>query len=533
MERMTAPVPANELADFRMSQYEKTPDGVTTLIAEPVLGKDNRPSWSVYETPFSADAFTQMEKDLGCGSGGYHYSIGHHNHGGPGHINVGDLWGNTYAGGNAFLIVAGGIEVIAPRVDMSLMHSLIFTNPWHYACVDAKSNAATQRGYQLKPTRRTQRGVSNPELSAFQRFEDRVYARTGMDLSEIFRQVSFDFFSTGNLNLEITRNIGGLIDCVYPVPAVTCYKHSTLPLYVQRVNPIEFNASMGEPEEAVVIPRFGANVDPSVYRELLPERYRAEAGMHEMVMSSNVVLSTDPFYGISDILSALTTLLGDNAANAYNLQFFQNNAIPRYAITVAGGRVTDEFINDIKHFMSHECKQQNHRSIVIPVMRGFEVKFEKLDDRPNDASFLAYKNINKQEIMAVHKVPPAEVGVWDDANRSNAEQQSKNYQLKIIEPHQLMLNGVMNRIIQTGLGLHGVQFQWNKLELTSEKELATIRQTNAIARVSEATATRQMIDSLTKAVEAQVMSTEEAASKLAVLWARYEQLVENIDITEI
>lgn len=531
MERMTALMPGSEIAEARMSSYEKTPDGVTTLIAEPILGKDNLPSWSFYETSYTADAFSQMEKDLG--SGGYHASIAHHNHYGPGQINVGHIWGDTYAGGNAFLVLANGIEVIQPRIDLSLMHSLIFTNPWHFACVDAKSNAATQRGYQLKTTRRTQRGVSNPELAAFKRFEDRIYARTGMDLSEIFRQVSFDFFSTGNLTLEITKNLGGSVDCIYPIPAVTCYKHSTLPLYVQRVNPVEFTASLGQQEEAIVIPRFGANVPTDTYRALLPERYRNEAGLHEMVMVSNVVLSTDPYYGISDILSALTTVLGDNAANAYNLQFFQNNAIPRYAITVSGGRVTDEFIEQIKQFMSHECKQQNHRSIVIPVMRGFDVKFEKLDDRPNDASFLAYKSINKQEIMAVHKVPPAEVGVWDDANRSNAEQQSKNYQLKIIEPHQLMLNGIMNRVIQNGLGLGGVEFQWNKLELTSEKEIAVIRQTNAIARVSEATATRQMIDSLTKSVEAGVMSSEDAASKLVVLWSRYEQLVENIDNAEI
>ena len=512
-----------------------TPDGVTTFIAEPTLGKSygELPTYDLMETNLTADAFAQMERQFAPYSRYKTQSYeGYNNNLDPSLYSPISVWGGGYAGGNTTLLLSRGIQVIEPRINLQLVHSLLYSNPWHYACVDAKSKATTQLGYEIIPIRKMQRGVANEDLKRFNAFEERIYRKTGLMIPDIFEQISHDFFSTGNLNLEIVFQYGGDIDCIYPVSTTTCFKHCTLPLIIQRSMPPEF-AFTTFGERITVMPRFMAEIEPSEYIQYVEPGDRGEIGYHAMVEERNIVISTDPYYGTADVLSVLPTLFGDNAADIYNLQFFRNNAVPRYAITIEGGRVTDEVTARIKRFLATEVKSEAHRSIVIPLNRGFKATFQKLDSQPNEASFLAYKEMNREAIASVHRVPPTEIGLWEDANRSNGEQQSKNFLLKVIKPHQVRLANIMNFIMKYGFDMHGVVFKWVELELTSEREIATIRQINAMARASEAVAIKQVIDSTTKAVEAQVIDAGSVQQTITTLLNRYRKLVEEADFYEI
>lgn len=526
----------NRLTFNRENEFPQNDGNVTTLIAEPVYGTaiDELPSYELFETNLTADAFTAIEKQFGHKSpikmqnitSGLTDFLSD-----PSSYTPLALWGGSYFSGNAVSIVSNGLKVIEPRINLSLVHTLLFSNPWHYACVDAKASASTQLGYDIVSTRKMQKGVSNSEVSRFIAFEERVFRKTGCSLSEIFRQISQDYFSIGNMCLEIVYQWGGEVDCVYPVSATTCLKHVDLPLIIQRSYPVEFSfTTFGE--RIAVMPRFMSELDPDEYRHLVPEEHRSEVGFHEMVMEGNNVISTDPYYGTADILSSLPTLLGDNAADTYNLQFFRNNAIPRYAITIEGGRVTEEVANKIKRFLSTEIKGNAHRAIVIPLNRGFKATFTKLDASPNEASFLAYKNMNRETICTIHKVPPAEIGLMEDANRSNSEQQSKNYLLKVIAPHQTRLASIMNNILGYGFGMSGVQFKWREIELTSEREIATIKQINAAARSAEALAIRNIIEATVKAKEAMVIDETSANKTVNDLLKRFTKLLSDSDKSE-
>ena len=140
-------------------------------------------------------------------------------------------------------------------------------------------------------------------------------------------------------------------------------------------------------------------------------------------------------------------MFGDNAANDYNWQFFQNNAVPRYAVTIAGGRVTNEVKQMVVDFFNREIQGRAHRTIVIPLPRDMTANFQALDATPNDMSFVNYKKLNREEIAAVHSIPPSEIGLWENANKANANQQAKNYFLKVIRPYQAKDEAMMNRIL--------------------------------------------------------------------------------------
>ena len=59
---------------------------------------------------------------------------------------------------------------------------------------------------------------------------------------------------------------------------------------------------------------------------------------HELILLQNYT-SLSSYYGIPEIISAIVAIMGNKYESDYNLQFFQNNAIPRYVIIVRGGRL--------------------------------------------------------------------------------------------------------------------------------------------------------------------------------------------------
>jgi hypothetical protein len=188
-------------------------------------------------------------------------------------------------------------------------------------------------------------------------------------------------------------------------------------------------------------------------------------------------------------------MFGDNAANDYNWQFFENNAIPRYAVTITGGKVDEKVKNNILRFFNEQIHGQNHRTIVLPVPRNMVAEFKALDATPNEGSFLNYKKLNREEIAAVHRVPPSEIGLWEDANKANSSQQSKNFFLKVIKPYQSQDEAMMNRILQYGLGIDDIKFAFKNVEYTDDQERATVILTRANAH-------KMYVDSLVNAINA-------------------------------
>ena len=226
---------------------------------------------------------------------------------------------------------------------------------------------------------------------------------------------------------------------------------------------------------------------------MFPEVPRALFTDNEMVHVTNAMISTDPFYGVADILPALSAMFGDNAANDYNWQFFENNAVPRYAVTISGGRVDKEVSKAVVDFFNREIQGRNHRTIVIPLPRDMTANFQALDATQNDASFIQFKKLNREEIAAAHSVPPSEIGLWEDANKANSSQQAKNYFLKVIRPYQAKDEAMMNRILKYGMGITDVVFKFKNVEYTDDQEKATVQLTRADAH-------KKYIESLSSAI---------------------------------
>jgi len=182
------------------------------------------------------------------------------------------------------------------------------------------------------------------------------------------------------------------------------------------------------------------------------------------------------YYGVPDIIPAVSAIAGDKAAREYNIDFFSHNAVPRMAIVVEGGELSDGVVAQLKQFMESEIKGQGHKTLVLEVPgSGARVRLEKLTvEGHQDAAFLEYRRANRDEVLLVHRVPPSKVTVIENANLANSKDQDKTFREQVVRPEQRRLEYKLNRLIREQLGIGDWLFQFRELDLSEAREEAEV-----------------------------------------------------------
>ena len=125
------------------------------------------------------------------------------------------------------------------------------------------------------------------------------------------------------------------------------------------------------------------------------------------------------FYGEPDYLSALSSIINNEQIDSYNSAFFANGAKPDTAVIFEGMDATEEQMSVLRDYFGTQFKgvSNAHKTLVLStgtaVLEGStkpSVRFEDLN-KINDMSFEQLRNINRDEIVAAHGVPPRLVGV--------------------------------------------------------------------------------------------------------------------------
>lgn len=119
------------------------------------------------------------------------------------------------------------------------------------------------------------------------------------------------------------------------------------------------------------------------------------------------------YYGEPDYLAALLPILINAKADSFNDSFFNNSARADKAIVFENAEPDEGQIKAFKEFFGSNFKgyENAHKTLVVTAMgENAKVRFEDLS-KTDDLSFERLKNINKDEIIAAHGVPPRMVGV--------------------------------------------------------------------------------------------------------------------------
>lgn len=358
-------------------------------------------------------------------------------------------------------------DIVNPPYDLDNLARLYDQSAIHYASINARVMNTVGLGFEfvetLKSRRKVEKAQDNPaklertrkELQDLREELDELFESFNVEetLIETLVRVWQDCLTVGNGYLEIGRNNSGKIGYIGHIPATMVRVRRKRDGFVQlsRANKIQavFFRNFQDLEMADPI-----NGDPSP-NEII----------HFKMYSPN-----STYYGIPAAVSAAAAIIGDKFAKEYNIDYFENKAIPRYAIILKGAKLSNKSKMELVNYFRTEVKGRNHGTLVVPIPSGMgsdsDIKFEKLEAGIQDASFDKYRKSNRDEILIANRVPAPKVGVYDNANLAVSRDADKTFKIQVIGPDQAVIEKKINRLLSEFTDM--LQFKLKKIDLLDE-----------------------------------------------------------------
>jgi len=389
--------------------------------------------------------------------------------------------------------IRGG--AIQPPFYPPQMARLLEVNPTHAKCCFSKSRNVAGYGLEVVP----HPDVDDPDESQRQVAEDFWFAgesdwQVGPVASErstaadVLEMAWTDYEAIGWLSIELLTATDGTPTGLAWVPAMTIRRRRDEPGYVQlRRARLQYFGNAGDrygDDRTFVDSETGESGRsvPNPANELIFKRNHSPLYTH---------------YGAPDIVPAIPTVQGDDAAREFNIDFFENNAVPRMAVIVEGGELTEGARKDI-HDLLHGMKEEDHRTIVLEAEKLLEETDQiQMDDDADDlkirvepltvginedASFQDFRDRNEHEILKTHDVPPIEAGqIKSGAFSTDAEAQRKGYIETVIQPKQEAFAELLYETVHDALGVTDYTIEFQTRGVDSRLTDANVAQTRISA----------------------------------------------------
>jgi len=357
--------------------------------------------------------------------------------------------------------------LVEPPYNPRQLALLVERNTWHYACCAQKAHDVAGLGWQMRPGTD---GKGKPEDGErLQRFFANCNPR--MSLREVLYCAQFDYESMGWLAIEVVRDLQGTPRELWHVPAHTIRVHASKPVFCQLRG-----------DKRVWFKEFG---EPRTYRRSDGRETRSlsseEAANELIYVKSYFPMSS--YYGVPASIPALGALIGELEAREYNLRFFENHAIPAYAVIVEGGDLDDDSRELVRRYFRTEVRRNPHKTLILSSPTGVTIRLEKLNAQVREGSFRFYRKDNRDEVIAAHRVPPYRLGIAETGSLGGnvSRETTEIYKTSVVKPRQETLEDRLNRLIREGFGIEGWQFKFD--EIDTRDEAADVEKTSKLFAV--------------------------------------------------
>jgi len=368
-------------------------------------------------------------------------------------INPGDVFRNGY----------GLFDVITPPWNLYELANYYDTSFANHAAIDAKVENIVGLGYDFEVSDRTMLRIESfQDEQAVARARNRI-ERSKIELrdwteslnrDDSFTNVMMKFWTdveaTGNGYLEIGRTVSGQIGYLGHIPSTTMRVRRQRDGYVQIIG-----------NKVIYFRNFGAKNQNPITADPRPNE----------ILHYKAYSPLNTFYGVPDIISAMTALQGDQLASQYNIDYFGNKAVPRYVVTLKGAKLSSDAEDKLFRFLQTSLKGQSHRTLYIPLpgdsdSNKVEFKMEPIESGVQEASFNEYRVRNRDDILVAHQVPLSKIGGADSSSIASALAQDRTFKEQVARPAQKNLEKMINKIIHEKTDV--VNFKFNELTLTDE-----------------------------------------------------------------
>lgn len=405
--------------------------------------------------------------------------------------------------------------VVTPPYNIDYIARIYVISSAHYAAVNAKTANIVGLGYDLvdshlarmrmeesdsiESLQKMQNKMSKIRNELFEWIED---CNDELTFDEVIKNVYIDYEATGNGYFEIGRDLSGNIGYIGHIPAKTMRVRRNRDGYVQIVeNKVRFFKHFGK-DTADPISNNGEVPNEVIHIK----KYSPEQG----------------FYGVPDIIAAMAAVTGNEFASRYNLDYFENKAVPRYVVVIKGGKIGAQGQKELLRFFDSAVKGTNHRTVIVPLpaddstngKTSFEMK--AIEAGVQDASFVNYHKINIQSILMAEKTPITKVGLAEGVNLAVARDADKTFKENVCRPEQRILDKKLGMIFKEKTNL--LRFKINELTITDEDTQSKIderylRMQSILPNEVRARWGKPGIDGGDKPVDIKAQAGAEAAAK--------------------
>ena len=361
-------------------------------------------------------------------------------------------------------------QVVQPKFNLDYFAKAYELNSAHYAAVWAKTSNIVGLGYTFKETPATVEKLANASTDAKRASMTKKLAAAKLGLEqmldsmnndctfiETLERVWIDYETTGNGYIEVGRTSTGQIGYIGHVPATTMRVRRAHDGFVQLVGNIV---------------TYFRN-----FQDLKTQDPINGVAQPNEIIHIKKYTPTSTYYGLSDLVPALSALAGDEFAQRFNLDYFENKAVPRYIIVSKGLDVGVAQQKAMHEFFLTNLKGKNHRTLYVPLPADspdqkvdFEIK--PIEAGKQESSFADYRKYNRDEILMAHRVPLSKVSLSEDTQQAAALAADHGFKSQVCAPEQDKLEKRLNRIIKELTDIFEISL--NELTLTDEQAQSQI-----------------------------------------------------------
>ena len=305
-------------------------------------------------------------------------------------------------------------------------------NPYHRSALRVKAISCVGLGFDLFD--------SKGESIQSESFPDIFVQSNSLEsIQELLTVMALDFEEVGNAYWEVVRNSRGEPAWINWLPSETVWIAQDRSHFKQKVN---------EKRSAF-----------EIYGNLQEKRKRARADTSSEVIRFKMPSNRSHYYGVPDWLDGVGSIMLDQMSVEWNINSFNNNAIPSYALIIEGGKLSATAKEGVQTFLQENFKGRTNanRMLYLPIEnRDVKVKFEKLMREINDGDFVTLRNQCRDQIISAHGVPPRLMGVVAPGalgGTGEAQQQLKYFKEVHVNERQTLIESILNRTICAEFGL--------------------------------------------------------------------------------
>ena len=361
-------------------------------------------------------------------------------------------------------------DVVQPQFDIDRLAHYYTTHPYNHAAVDTKVANMVSLGYKWELTAasklKLQAKSTEEQVRAANRKIDRqrLMLNKWLDslnkdytFSTIMENVVTDLEAVGNGYLEVGRKSNKQVGYIGHIPATSLRVRTKKDGFVQIIG-----------NKAVFFANYG--VDNIGYNPVTSDPNPNQ------IIHFKEYSPTNTFYGVPDIVAAGQAAVGDQLAQQYNIDYFENKAVPRYVVYVKGAKLSSDSERRLFEFMQNNLKGNSHRTLLIPLppdneQSKVEFKMEPIEAGVQEGSFTKYHADNSQDILAAHQVPMSKIG-QGDGSLAGTLASDRTFKEQVARPGQRLIEKQVNKIVSEVTDV--VELRFKELTLTDEQAAAQV-----------------------------------------------------------